>query len=615
MAKIITLKDHKTNELAYPQTVSDAVYMDNGSTLEQYKESVSRQFANYPNVTVTGTVTNLPDNEDIRETEQHTLQFADRNNLEGMGYVILRKNKTFAEQLTKENTIYEIRYDFDLGNSRVIIPANCVLKFNGGSIKGNNTYNLMFEEGFRIEGDAYHRLINLKIRNNNQRYGQRYIGKLCVDWFYSTDATDTDDTPSVTLALDSYDGMVSGGSVGFDILQFTRPKYYITKIDIKNKVVLDFNGATVCGVGNALPYMFCTGKGTSNLYNVIIRNARITTAITPQVRGTYDAIIQDGSDYNVMNTLIENIAFSDLGTIDKVIHSYKEYGLTIRKCTFNASRVTDTIFLAHHHDNVVYSNAVTIDNVDITGNGTNGIYVEGGTVNITNSIIEAMGCAIKNENTARISIINTDLESDDVAIYIKDNTSPVYIKGSSCYGDRSGGEHVFMKIGKNVVVTIENCCLDGNYKGIIAIPGELIPSYQSFTVTAINNSIPSIEDGSFEEFTKKQLLEDAIIYANIADKDVIPARDIINVQVDANSTTELFDASISGLYALHHVGTGNIDQSKIFSVSNYQLDSMTSFNLDSVLTLSVVNSKVVVVNSGSTNYQMFVETIWRGTAY
>ena len=46
-----------------------------------------------------------------------------------MGYVILRKNKTFAEQVTKTNTIYEIRYDFDLGGESVTIPEDCVLKF------------------------------------------------------------------------------------------------------------------------------------------------------------------------------------------------------------------------------------------------------------------------------------------------------------------------------------------------------------------------------------------------------------------------------------------------------------------------------------------------------
>lgn len=86
--------------------------------------------------------------EDIDQNTSGKLQFADRvydsQNPNGMGYVILRKNKTFAEQVTGTNTIYEIRYDFDLNNATVTIPAGCTLKFNGGKIAngilvGNST--------------------------------------------------------------------------------------------------------------------------------------------------------------------------------------------------------------------------------------------------------------------------------------------------------------------------------------------------------------------------------------------------------------------------------------------------------------------------------------------
>jgi hypothetical protein len=65
---------------------------------------------------------------------------------ERMGYVILDSNKTFAEQVTQENTIYEIRDAFDLGGSSTpfTIKEGCVLKFEGGKlsngiIKGNNS--------------------------------------------------------------------------------------------------------------------------------------------------------------------------------------------------------------------------------------------------------------------------------------------------------------------------------------------------------------------------------------------------------------------------------------------------------------------------------------------
>lgn len=88
------------------------------------------------------------DEEDLTE-KGNILQFKDRPNIDGMGRIILRKNKSFASQLTQANTIYEIRYDFDINDPNdenpVTIPANCVLKFDGGSLSngtiiGNHTY-------------------------------------------------------------------------------------------------------------------------------------------------------------------------------------------------------------------------------------------------------------------------------------------------------------------------------------------------------------------------------------------------------------------------------------------------------------------------------------------
>ena len=87
---------------------------------------------------------NDADEEDITRNADGKLQFKGRPYGDGMGYVILRKDKTFAEQVTQVNTIYEIRYDFNLGGGEVEIPSGCVLKFVGGSINGgviicNNT--------------------------------------------------------------------------------------------------------------------------------------------------------------------------------------------------------------------------------------------------------------------------------------------------------------------------------------------------------------------------------------------------------------------------------------------------------------------------------------------
>lgn len=62
---------------------------------------------------------------------------------DGMGYLVLKKNKTFAEQVTEANTIYEIREKFVLSED-VTMPSGSALRFNGGEISGSGT--LTFNE-------------------------------------------------------------------------------------------------------------------------------------------------------------------------------------------------------------------------------------------------------------------------------------------------------------------------------------------------------------------------------------------------------------------------------------------------------------------------------------
>ena len=74
----------------------------------------------------------------------------------GLGRIILRKNIVEIEDpiegkvkknvlyqymFTQSNTVYEIRYDFDLNGQEITIPEGCILDFQGGKIT-NGTINL-----------------------------------------------------------------------------------------------------------------------------------------------------------------------------------------------------------------------------------------------------------------------------------------------------------------------------------------------------------------------------------------------------------------------------------------------------------------------------------------
>lgn len=148
---------------------------------------------------VQGNIINAADEEDL--TVEHsdllgidTLKLANRDNTNGMGYVILRKNKSFAEQVTKSNTIYEIRYDFDLNGQEITIPEKCTLKFEGGSISnGKITFLDTFLTG-NIKIDC---LCFGKVINNNSN----------VNWFCPKVDGISDDTSAFQSAINICDNI------------------------------------------------------------------------------------------------------------------------------------------------------------------------------------------------------------------------------------------------------------------------------------------------------------------------------------------------------------------------------------------------------------------------
>lgn len=79
----------------------------------------------------------VADEEDVTAVDGK-IKLKDRDTANGMGYKILRlpENGILTQDMINEsNTIYEIRYDFDLGGSRILeLPENSKIVYNGGSI-------------------------------------------------------------------------------------------------------------------------------------------------------------------------------------------------------------------------------------------------------------------------------------------------------------------------------------------------------------------------------------------------------------------------------------------------------------------------------------------------
>ncbi|MBQ3538254.1 MAG: hypothetical protein IJA46_00330 [Bacteroidaceae bacterium] len=155
-------------------------------------------------------VSEMVDEEDITIDDDNLLRLKNRSYSKGvgMGYVILRRGKSFASQVTAANTIYEIRYDFDLAGEEVAIPEGCTLKFEGGRLIGGtlklcNTKIVADESDYIFE--------NLNIIGTT-------MGECFVDWFGALRNGVEDCSSNIQRAFDSAFGEIRFG-IGF---------YYIT---------------------------------------------------------------------------------------------------------------------------------------------------------------------------------------------------------------------------------------------------------------------------------------------------------------------------------------------------------------------------------------------------
>lgn len=128
------------------------------------------------------------DEEDIT-AEDGNLKLKDRAydeaNFSGKGYKILRKNiqngKNILTQdmINEPNTVYEIRYDFDLNGAKAVVPEGSVLKFNGGSINNGQLNSSFSDNDFLAIG----------FRGVDIYSPRMKVDRVDIDFYYKGDLT------------------------------------------------------------------------------------------------------------------------------------------------------------------------------------------------------------------------------------------------------------------------------------------------------------------------------------------------------------------------------------------------------------------------------------------
>ena len=208
------------------------------------------------------------------------LKFADRlrntNILSGLNYIIVREGASLSSQLTTQNAVYEIRYDFDISSGTLNVPNGCILLFNGGKIKNgtiNGSKTAIIASDYQIF--------------ENVAFSGSFVGELNACWVGAKASDSTFDNSSIIQAWFGASG-ANGYSSVFKNLYFPNGTYYFLSNatlykDVRDLVLEGNNSLFYVNIPTDDEYFIklqatdsSSGEGF-RIQNVRIKNAKKTS--------------------------------------------------------------------------------------------------------------------------------------------------------------------------------------------------------------------------------------------------------------------------------------------------------------------------------------------------
>lgn len=298
--------------------------------------------------------------------QTNLLKFANRlyntTTPNGYGYKILRSGDTLASEMDGlVNTVFSIRYDFDLDGATLTLPENSILRFDGGSFKngtltGNKT---VIEAGnYQIFGVPTN---EPDFATKKIVFSGSFVGELNAIWIGAKPTESAyDNAPVLSLWLQSY-------SDYFKKLSFPRATYYF----LTESVLTVDNRNLVLSCNNSL---FNVNIPTDDAYFLKLQNSGSGSS-------GENFRIEDVRIYNVKTTSGERISKTRAILFDRAQRFevcnvqiwYFDIGIALASCWYggftgqNVIRFCRVGIYIYNSDSTIENNTVEFHNVDFKG--------------------------------------------------------------------------------------------------------------------------------------------------------------------------------------------------------------------------------------------------------
>lgn len=413
----------------------------------------------------------IPADEEDITAEDGNLKLRDRaydaDNFSGKGYKILRKNiqngKNILTQdmINEPNTIYEVRYDFDLNGATINIPEGCILNFCGGSFSdgsfsSSSTSFSIFGYGSKVS------ILNIP----DDSLCKMNIPTIYVDPDQGNDANiGSIDSPMrlITEAM-KYSNHVSvkrGTIINTFDEWATKKSTYV--LDITHSIILDSYGEG--------PLPILTGK------------IRFDSGLWTQDEEDIYKLDLTGAVLKLYNKSSQSISIDDSNSFLCNFGIMTDYQL---KSNFSRVRTKAQLTNAGDYYSVEYNGnqnhaigyikKTTAANMVVASIGVGGIQVQtsASRVNISNLHLSYLGGhGIAGSSHKNLSIHNCLIEYIGGKVqHLGENSMACYGNGIECYLGQEASTDGFLSVRDNIISMCYDCA--ATMQGQVTTPSEFI---------------------------------------------------------------------------------------------------------------------------------------------